>query len=280
MRCAGCGNEIAAWANGICYVCGRISREERRYGRHIAGHDQAHHEPVKMTPALSPDNRSAGNALPPRILSHEPPPLPPDECPICGQAVPQELLEQHVNGHKRLLGVGLSPASIPRAGPVQVEASPKEPTSDSIVHRAAWSPRQQQLCRQGINGLLEAIYRRPRLLSEIMLDGGLDEIAVDSIRQRRLVPFLRSVVQAWELDFSRSLQGPRWYILARRFSLDGEPALTLADIGLELSLSGERVRQLEKSAVSRLRSRKRSERLEGLVVCAARRCLEEDHPDS
>lgn len=275
MRCTECGNQIPAWANGICYVCGRISGEERRYGRHISGHAQAHHEPVEMFSALLPDDRGAEDTLPPS----EPPPLPPDQCPICGQDVPQELLEQHVADHRRLLGIGLSPELMANVDSVEVKVSTDEPTAVLVAHRAAWAPQQQQLCRQGINELLEAIFRRPRLLSEILRDGGLDEVAVGDIRQRHLAAFLRSVVKGWETEFTRSLPGPRWYVLFRRFSLDGEPAPTLADIGLELNLSGERVRQLEKSTISRMRSRTRKELLERTVVRVAQHCLEGEYPE-
>ncbi len=277
MRCTECGNEIPTWANGICYVCGRIRGEERRYGRHISGYAQAHHEPVEMSPAPLPADRGAGNALPPRMPPIEPPPLPPDQCPICGQDVPQELLEQHVDDHRWPLVKGLSPALISNVDSVEVEVSTDEPSIGSVAHRAAWSSQQQQLCRQGINGLLEAVYKGPRLLSEILRDSGLDEVAIGDIRQRHLATFLRGVVKGWETEFTRSLPGPRWYILFRRFSLDGEPAPTLADCGLELNLSGERVRQLEKSAISRMRSRTRKELLENTVVRVAQWCLEEEH---
>ena len=49
---------------------------------------------------------------------------------------------------------------------------------------------------------------------------------------------------------------PLWrMILVRRFGLDGAPAMTLAAIGDQLSLSRERVRQIESKAMRRLRAR-------------------------
>jgi RNA polymerase primary sigma factor len=44
-------------------------------------------------------------------------------------------------------------------------------------------------------------------------------------------------------------------ILLLRYGLAGGPAQNLREIGLELSLSAERVRQLEKVAIGRLRRR-------------------------
>ena len=44
-------------------------------------------------------------------------------------------------------------------------------------------------------------------------------------------------------------------VLRSRFDLDREPAKTLVEIGHELGLSGERVRQIEKAALAKLRRR-------------------------
>lgn len=32
MRCGQCGNAIPDWANGVCYTCGRIEKEQQRFG--------------------------------------------------------------------------------------------------------------------------------------------------------------------------------------------------------------------------------------------------------
>jgi hypothetical protein len=197
--------------------------------------------------------------------------MPPDQCPICGQTLRPESLDEHLNGHVQLLGMGLSPALMPEADPGQVESMADESSGLSLNHDVSWSARGLQVRRQGINKFLEAVYHQPRLLSEILREGGLDGIAIENIRQRHLSSFLEDVVRGWSAEFGRGLPGPRWYILVRRFSLDGELPLTLAALGLELGLSRERVRQLEKNAISLLGRRTKKDKLESIVVRLAQR---------
>lgn len=222
MRCTQCGNEIPGWANDICYVCGRISREERRYGRHISGYAQAHHKPDDEFPVPQPAQRPPTRKV--------------------------------------------RPAKRP----------PPDTASRPLTKRpASWSPQQQRCCRQGINRLLAAIYDGPHFLSQILRDSGLDNTAVSAIGQRHLISFLQDIVQGWDADFTWSLPAPEWSVLVRLYSLDGRPPRTLTEIALELHLSSASVQQLEKSAISHLHDHVMKNRLEGTVICAARRCLNE-----
>jgi len=220
MRCTQCGNEIPTWANGICYVCGRIGREERRYGRHISGYAQAHHKPGDGCPASQPGQRRTRKVRP----AKRPPP-----------DTPSRALNER---------------------------------------SASWSPQQQRCCRQGINRLLAAIYEGPHFLSQILRDGGLNDATVNAIGQRYLISFLQDVVQGWGADFTRSLPAPEWSILVKLYSLDGGPPRTLAELARELHLSPAGIQPLEKSAVSHLRDHTMKNRLESIVIRAARRCLD------
>ena len=44
------------------------------------------------------------------------------------------------------------------------------------------------------------------------------------------------------------------HVLARRFGLDGQPPQTLEEVGAELGITRERVRQLESRALRELRA--------------------------
>ncbi|CAN5331145.1 sigma-70 family RNA polymerase sigma factor [soil metagenome] len=64
----------------------------------------------------------------------------------------------------------------------------------------------------------------------------------------------RSFVQGvFEVAESR-LDQRSWYVLQRRYGLDGRPALTLDALGKELGLSRESVRKIENQALTRLQS--------------------------
>lgn len=52
----------------------------------------------------------------------------------------------------------------------------------------------------------------------------------------------------------RSLPVRERTVLASRFGLRGEPAMTLMEVGTRLAISRERVRQIESAALSRPRS--------------------------
>ena len=52
MICPHCGNQILEWAGGVCYVCDRIAKEQRRYGRRSKARKRSTPMPVpEVTPA-------------------------------------------------------------------------------------------------------------------------------------------------------------------------------------------------------------------------------------
>lgn len=63
----------------------------------------------------------------------------------------------------------------------------------------------------------------------------------------------KPVVETELRDLVDDLPGIEGSVIRKRFALEGEPALTLAEIGQEHSLSRERIRQIEKQALRRMR---------------------------
>jgi len=63
------------------------------------------------------------------------------------------------------------------------------------------------------------------------------------------------ILRSAELNEALTRLAPRMrHVLSRRFELDGEPAQTLEELGVDLGITRERVRQLESRALRELRS--------------------------
>jgi RNA polymerase primary sigma factor len=67
-------------------------------------------------------------------------------------------------------------------------------------------------------------------------------------------------------------------IIIHRYSLNGPPRPSLANLGNEYGISRERVRQLEKDALKRLRHPARRRRLERIALETAEEILGESDP--
>ena len=90
---------------------------------------------------------------------------------------------------------------------------------------------------------------RPRSLEHFLTDDSIPDPDVDAMRSQeldRMVGALDTV-----------LTERHRYVLSRRYGLDDDEFRTLSDVGKEMGLSRERVRQIEREALSRLRDRAR-----------------------
>jgi RNA polymerase primary sigma factor len=122
---------------------------------------------------------------------------------------------------------------------------------------ATWAIRNK-LARQEPKSL--RLRRQPFARYEESLtapDTGVDEYELEKVQDQR-----RSVVRRW---FGR-LEPRERRILASRYGIGGAPELTLKQIGRELGISKERVRQIAARAQAKLREFARLEALELLEI--------------
>jgi hypothetical protein len=104
----------------------------------------------------------------------------------------------------------------------------------------------------GLNAFLTEIYRSDMRLSKLLAEFGLEQQEIELLRDKSL----RSLLEEFLAVIKERLGERRFEIVSRRFGLDGERPDTLQALGNKLSLSRERVRQLEESAIRRCRSKK------------------------
>jgi hypothetical protein len=136
-----------------------------------------------------------------------------------------------------------------------------------VPHSAMCSLTPETQARlQSINKFLEDIYGHPRWLSDILRDAGGGEDEVTRLRRDHLDTYLAGLLQRWRSWMAEILPSRRDDIIFRRYSLNGSPRPSLANLGNEYDISRQRVRQLEKDALKRLRHPARRRRLEHISL--------------
>ncbi len=262
MRCSGCGNEIPDWAGGVCYTCGRIHREEKRFGAHPSARKRARMTPA--TPAARPRSVRRGRVtLPPRLApatSFEPP----GHCPICGQDVPQNELEDHVELHTRLQRSGVST----RARLPQHEAPKSQPSADTVPGQAPLQVR-----RRAVNRLLEDIYGKKCLVSDILRSGGVDQADITRVYERRLNGFFDELLAVWRVAFAGELAPGAWYVITRNYGFDGVTPAPIEALAEELAVAPQRVSEIRTQALKALRAPASRSYLEAITITVAHRQL-------
>jgi DNA-directed RNA polymerase sigma subunit (sigma70/sigma32) len=132
---------------------------------------------------------------------------------------------------------------------------------------------ETQIRLQNMNGFLEDIYGHPRRLSDILRDAGMGEDEIARLGRDHLDTYLAGLLQRWQSWMAEILPSRRDDIIIRRYSLNGPPRPSLAHLGNEYGISRERVRQLEKDALKRLRHPARRRRLGHIAVEVAEEIL-------
>lgn len=114
----------------------------------MAAHPSARKQ-ARSTPSPAPRAHGSGSniTLPPGCASAES-----DHCPVCGQEVPQDRLEEHLELHRRLKVASASRRSTPRA-PAQVPGLPAQSQVPQAVTAGGGGTGQTplQIRRRAIN---------------------------------------------------------------------------------------------------------------------------------
>jgi RNA polymerase primary sigma factor len=135
-----------------------------------------------------------------------------------------------------------------RARRVLAQRLNRDPSVDEIAKEAGFTPER-------VNELFELV-TDPVSLETPVGDG--ESMYADLIEDERSEsPDAQTANSARSVELARALEAlePRMrHVLSRRFGLDGEPPQTLEDLGTDLGITRERVRQIETRALRQLRS--------------------------
>ena len=124
---------------------------------------------------------------------------------------------------------------------------------------------------QSINRFLEDIYGYSRLLSDVLRDAGLSKEEIARLRSDHLDAYLGGLLRRWRSWMAEVLPSRRDDIAVRRYGLNGGPRPSLAELSDEYGISRDRVRQLEKDVLKRLRHPARRSRLERIALETAKK---------
>ncbi len=143
------------------------------------------------------------------------------------------------------------------------EASGTEPTPDAIAAEAGGSMTGERV-KELLGHLRDPISLDQEVTAESSLRVGDNIIDLDEvdITDRVAADLIRDQVG----DVLRTLTDRERLVIRERFGMDDGVPKTLDQIGLQLKVSRERVRQIEKGVLKKLRSGKYREQLSGLVA--------------
>lgn len=138
----------------------------------------------------------------------------------------------------------------------------REPTEEELAGRLGWEAREVQI-------VLEAIPDAASLDQPVSSEETASRIG-DFVEDERASEMAGEVLHEMDVDdlgeaIERLPERER-YVLVRRYGLDGKDPATLAELGNELGVTRERVRQLQKRGEKDLKTGKFGERLQASGV--------------
>lgn len=108
----------------------------------------------------------------------------------------------------------------------------------------------------GLNGLLSELYKTDMRLSLLLDRMGFVSSQIEILRSTHLEELVDCYVDIIRTRIARWEGGERlFFIVCRRFGLDGQQPDTLAVLGVHFGISRERVRQLETKFLRRCRGK-------------------------
>jgi RNA polymerase sigma factor (sigma-70 family) len=164
----------------------------------------------------------------------------------------RQAIQRGVAGSERTirLPVALHDALVKvRAASARLESETgREPTIDELAKATRLTPAKVERALEGDHSMTSL--DRPVGYDSDASDLGefvaiADDAPAEEVVERQFVEGLFQLARDHLDDRS-------WYVLQRRYGLDGEQALTLDALGRELGLSRESVRKIENQALSRL----------------------------
>jgi RNA polymerase primary sigma factor len=132
----------------------------------------------------------------------------------------------------------------------------REPTDEEVATSLGWTLGEVRT----LSGLLVDVFSLDRLVGAEDGSAEFGEFVEDERASEVAEAVIREMENALLWESMREMSARERHVLVRRYGLDEKEPATLAELGAELGVTRERVRQLQRNAEHRLRGRLVSER--------------------
>lgn len=104
-------------------------------------------------------------------------------------------------------------------------------------------------------------------------EGSLSELLADETEAATEELFMEGALKEYVSELLETLPERERYVVERRYGLDGGGSASLAEIGMAIGITRERVRQIQSAALSRLRSRALEAELDSFLDVSYAPCV-------